>query len=435
MHKRLSSAQAFERACHVMPGGVNSPVRAFKGVGGTPVFFKTGSGAWLTDIDGNRYLDFVGSWGPLLFGHAHPAIAEAIVDAANNGISFGAPTERETELAELIRDMMPSMRMVRLVNSGTEATMSAIRLARGFTGRDLIVKFDGCYHGHGDAFLIAAGSGAATLGVPDSPGVPATVARATLVACYNDKASVEELFTRHSGSIAAVIVEPVAGNMGVVPPATGFLEFLRRITREHGALLIFDEVMTGFRVGPGGAQALYGVTPDITTLGKIVGGGLPIGAYGGSEDIMSRIAPAGPVYQAGTLSGNPVAVAAGLAALRLIRSTPGLYAQLEKTASLLANGLVAACAKKGIPAVCNRFGSMLTLFFTTRDTVASSEVALQSDRHRYGRYFHAMLDAGVYLPPSQFEAWFVSAVHTVADISRTLESHASALDCLLKEEG
>ena len=430
MNARPLSARAYKKAQKTIPGGVNSPVRAFKGVEGDPVFFSKGTGAWLFDIDGNRYCDFVGSWGPLILGHAFPAVIEEIRDVALSGTSFGAPTERETELANLICSMVPSMEMVRLVNSGTEATMSAVRLARGITGRDLIVKFEGCYHGHGDSFLIAAGSGAATFGIPNSPGVPGTVARNTLIARYNDIGSVQALFAQHGGAIAALIVEPVAGNMGVVPPVNGFLESLRDITKTHGALLIFDEVMTGFRLSRGGAQALYGVQPDITTLGKIVGGGLPIGAYGGSRQIMSHISPVGPVYQAGTLSGNPIAVAAGLATLKILNADSGIYTRLERAAERLAAGVIAACANAGIPFVCNRAGSMMTLFFTGQKEVASFQDAATCDTHRYARFFHAMLDAGVYLPPSQFEAWFVSAAHSDENLDRAVSCCRTALDAI-----
>jgi glutamate-1-semialdehyde 2,1-aminomutase len=428
MKNRSKSVDAFDRAQKTIPGGVNSPVRAFGGVGGTPVFFSKGDGARCADIDGNRYLDFVGSWGPLILGHAFPAVVEAVCEAARNGTSFGAPTERETELAERIVSMVPSIEMVRLVNSGTEATMSAVRLARGYTDRDFIVKFEGCYHGHGDGFLIAAGSGAATFGIPDSLGVPKAVAGATLVAQYNDIESVNELFARHAPRIAAVIVEPVAGNMGVVPPAKGFLQALRRITESSGSLLIFDEVITGFRLGPGGAQALYGIRPDITTLGKIIGGGLPVGAYGGLREIMSQAAPAGRVYQAGTLSGNPLAVAAGLATLKILDENPRVYDTLHETTRRLALGLTTACRNAGIPCVCNRIGSMMTLFFTELTSISSYRDARRCDTRRYGRFFHAMLDSGVYLPPSQFESWFVSAAHTDTDIDTAIEAGRAALE-------
>ncbi len=430
MQKRQLSIAAFDRAQKVMPGGVNSPVRAFGGVGGAPIFFSQGSGAWLTDIDGNRYLDFTGSWGPLILGHAFPAVVEEIAKAARDGTSFGAPTQGETELAELIISMVPSMEMVRLVNSGTEAAMSAVRLARGFTGRDLIVKFEGCYHGHSDGFLIAAGSGATTFGIPDSKGVPRAVAKGTLLAQYNDLESVKALFEEHGPDIAALIIEPVAGNMGVVPPAEGFLQSLREITKRYGSLLIFDEVITGFRLAMGGAQSLYGVTPDITTLGKIACGGLPMGVYGGSREIMSHIAPLGPVYQAGTLSGNPLAVAAGLATLRMLRMNPQIYDKLQNNTQTLARNIMKDCHEIGIPCVCNYVGSMMTLFFTQRKEVASYSHAKQSDTCRYGRYFHAMLDAGVYLPPSQFETWFISAAHSDTDINMFAELNRKALEHL-----
>jgi len=422
------SSSAFKNAKAVLPGGVNSPVRAFKSVGQDPVFFASASGAWMTDIDSNRYLDFVGSWGPMLLGHAHPQVTGAVLTAVHNGTSFGAPTVAETVLAEKIISLVPSVEMVRLVNSGTEATMSAIRLARGVTRRDKIIKFEGCYHGHGDAFLIAAGSGALTLGIPDSPGVTAATAKDTLCAKFNDNASVEALFTTQGKEIAAVIVEPVAGNMGVVPPAEGFLKFLRDITTKYGALLIFDEVMTGFRVAPGGAQELFGVLPDITTLGKIIGGGMPIGAYGGSRAIMEHIAPAGPIYQAGTLSGNPVAVASGLATLSLLTSTPNLYSDLERKSVMLAEGFADNCRALSIPAVINRVGSMLTLFFTSRDAVTSFDDAKSADTAFFARYFHASLEEGLYLPPSQFEAMFVSAAHTEIDITFAIEKNRTALE-------
>lgn len=421
------SCSAFAMAKEVLPGGVNSPVRAFKSVGRDPVFFASASGAWMTDIDGNRYLDFVGSWGPMLLGHAHSQVTDAIISAVHSGTSFGAPTIAETTLAEKIIALVPAIEMVRLVNSGTEATMSAIRLARGVTRRDMIIKFEGCYHGHGDAFLIAAGSGALTLGIPDSPGVTAATAKDTLCAKFNDPASVAALFAEHGEHIAAVIVEPVAGNMGVVPPAEGFLQFLREITSKNGAMLIFDEVMTGFRVAPGGAQQRYGVTPDIITLGKIIGGGMPIGAYGGSRQIMEHIAPAGPIYQAGTLSGNPVAVASGLATLNQIAATPSLYDDLERTSAMLAAGIADNCRALGIPAVINRTGSMLTLFFTSRTAVTSFDDAKSSDTAFFSRYFHASLEEGVYLPPSQFEAMFVSAAHTEIDITFAIEKNRIAL--------
>jgi glutamate-1-semialdehyde 2,1-aminomutase len=396
----------------VIPGGVNSPVRAFRGVGGNPPFLERGEGAHVFDVDGNEYIDYVGSWGPLLLGHCHPEIVAAVREALEKGTSFGAPTEREVELAEAIREAVPSIEMVRLVNSGTEATMSAIRVARGFTGRDLVVKFEGCYHGHVDSLLVKAGSGLATLGIADTQGVPKAFCDTTLALPYNSAEAVEEAFRRHGKRIAAVIVEPVAGNMGVVPPAPGFLESLRRVTERAGALLIFDEVMTGFRVAFGGAQARYGIRPDLTTLGKVIGGGLPVGAYGGRKDVMSRVAPAGPVYQAGTLSGNPLAVSAGLAMLRHLKAHPEVYERLEQLAAQLC-----AAAPRGV--TVNRVGSMFTFFFT-EGPVTDYESAKRSDTERFGRYFRAMLERGVYLAPSQFEAAFVSAAHTEEDIRRTV---------------
>jgi glutamate-1-semialdehyde 2,1-aminomutase len=408
------SAELLARAQSSIPGGVNSPVRAFRGVGGTPPFIVRGQGSHVWDADGNEYIDYVGSWGPLLLGHRHPEVLQALEEAMACGTSFGAPTEREIELAEAIRDAVPSMEMVRLVNSGTEATMSAIRLARGFTGRDLTVKFEGCYHGHVDSLLVKAGSGVATLGLPDTAGVPKSFADTTIALPFNSVAAVERAFAAHGERIASVIVEPVAGNMGCVPPAGGFLEALREITARYGALLIFDEVMTGFRVSYGGAQQLYGIRPDLTTLGKVIGGGLPIGAYGGRADIMSRIAPSGPVYQAGTLSGNPLAVSAGLAMLRHLKRHPEVYQQLERRTARLAAG-----APPGV--TVNRVGSMFTLFFT-QGPVTDYKSAKRSDTKRFAGYFHFMLERGIYLAPSQFEAGFVSAAHTDEDIERTLSA-------------
>lgn len=421
------SAEAFAKALSILPGGVNSPVRAFKSVGGNPVFFTSGNGAWLDDIDGNRYCDFVGSWGPMILGHAHPAVTDAVIAAVKRGTSFGAPSEGETELAQLIQSFFPSIEMVRLVNSGTEATMSAVRLARGFTGKSKILKFEGCYHGHGDSFLIAAGSGALTLGIPDSPGITQGIARDTLTATFNDTASVKHLFDSFGSEIAACIVEPVAGNMGVVPPDPGFLDYLRKITTQHGALLIFDEVMTGFRVSSGGAQKLYNIQPDLTTLGKIIGGGMPIAAYCGSKEIMQHVAPAGKVYQAGTLSGNPVAVASGIATLKTIRSIQSFYDTLDSISSKLAQGMLVTCKKHGIPALVNRVGSMLTLFFTEKPAVRNLTDAKTSDVKMFGRYFNAALDEGIYLPPSQFEAMFVSGVHS----SEMIETVIHKLDKVL----
>jgi len=408
------SQELFERAQLSIPGGVNSPVRAYRSVGGTPPFIERGEGSHIFDADGNEYIDYVGSWGPLILGHRHPAILEALNEAMTRGTSFGAPTEQEIELAETVRAMVPSIEMVRLVNSGTEATMSALRVARGFTNRDLTVKFEGCYHGHVDSLLVKAGSGVATLGLPDSPGVPKGFSDTTLTVPYNDVEALETTFRAHRDQIAAVIVEPVCGNMGCIPPNSGFLEALRRITAENDSLLIFDEVMTGFRVAPGGAQQLYGIKPDLTTLGKVIGGGLPIAAYGGRRDIMSYVAPSGPIYQAGTLSGNPLAVSAGLAAIRYLRAHPEVYVELNRSAAALA-----ACAPGNISV--NRVGSMMTWFFTDQRVTDAASAKL-SDIKRFGKFFHAMLDRGIYLPPSQYEALFVSAAHTDADIARTIDA-------------
>jgi glutamate-1-semialdehyde 2,1-aminomutase len=421
------SQQLFERAQKVIPGGVNSPVRAFKAVGGQPRFFARAKGARVWDADGNEYLDYMLSWGPLPLGHSPPEVVAAINEAAEGGTSYGAPTEREVELAEEINRAMPAVEMVRFVSSGTEAGMSGLRVARAFTGRDAIVKFTGCYHGHSDALLVQAGSGVVTLGLPDSPGVPAAWTRDTLVAPYNDLDAVEELFGRRGSEIAAVIVEPIAGNVGVVPPREGFLAGLRQVCDKHGALLIFDEVITGFRVGRGGAQAMYGVRPDLTLLGKIVGGGLPVGAYGGRRDIMSRVAPAGPVYQAGTLSGNPLAMAAGLATLRALDDR--LYRDLERKTARLVDGLTAAAAEAGVAATTNRVGSMATLFLTD-GPVDSYDSAMRADRAGYGRLFQALLGRGVYFPPAQFEAFFTSRAHGDDDIDRTIEAARAALASL-----
>lgn len=408
----------FNRAQRVIPGGVNSPVRAFRAVGRAPLFIREASGATITDVDGNSYVDYVGSWGPMILGHAHPVVIEAIREAAGRGTSYGAPTKLEVELAAEIISAFPSIERVRLTSSGTEAAMSAIRLARGFTGRDRIVKFDGCYHGHSDSLLVKAGSGLATFGTPDSAGVPADLARHTIVVQYNDAEALAKAFDEQNGEIACVIIEPVAGNMGCVPPREGYLEAVREITSRHGALLIFDEVITGFRVAYGGAQELYGVKPDLTCLGKIIGGGLPVGAFGGRADIMDKLAPLGPVYQAGTLSGNPLAVTAGLAILKLLRES-NTYAQLEHLGSKLEQGLTAAASEAGIPATVNRVGSMLTAFFT-EGPVTDWPSAKNSDADRYARYFRAMLDEGIYLAPSQFECAFVSLAHTDELIEKTI---------------
>src|SRR5688572_14532598 len=406
------SEELFNRAQHVIPGGVNSPVRAFRAVGGKPLFIQRGNGSHVWDVDGNEYIDYVGSWGPLIFGHRPPEVLQALNQVLEIGTSFGAPTEREVDLAELITKMVPSVEIVRLVNSGTEATMSAIRVARGFTGRDRIIKFDGCYHGHGDSLLVKAGSGVATLGLPDSPGVPAALAELTTVLPFNDVSALEKEFQERGGETACVIVEPIVGNMGCVPPRPGYLEAMRDITTRHGAVLIFDEVMTGFRVAAGGAQQLYGIRPDLTTLGKVIGGGLPVGAYGGRADIMNRVAPAGPIYQAGTLSGNPLAVAAGLAMLRRIEQD-NPYPKLEVLGARLERGLTKPSVR------VNRVGSMFTVFFTNREVV-DFDSAKTCDIPAFNTHFHSMLKQGIYLAPSQFEAAFISAAHTEADIDKTI---------------
>lgn len=413
-----SNQQLFERAQKYIPGGVNSPVRAFRSVGGTPRFFAKGAGPRVTDADGKTYLDYVGSWGPLILGHAHPEVVKAVQDAAVDGLSFGAPTEREVEMAELLCGMLPSLDMVRLVSSGTEATMSAIRLARGFTGRDLLIKFEGCYHGHSDGLLVKAGSGLLTFGNPSSGGVPADVAQHTLVLDYNDVGQLESVFAEHGARIAAVIVEPVAGNMNLIAPQRAFLDAMRTLSTQHGAVLIFDEVMTGFRVGPQCAQGHYGITPDLTTLGKVIGGGMPVGAFGGKRAIMEKIAPLGPVYQAGTLSGNPVAVAAGLATLRLIQA-PGFYEALTASTRALCDGLVAAARRYGIAFSAQSVGGMFGIYFRASCPTSYAEV-MECDKGAFNRFFHAMLDAGHYLAPSAFEAGFVSAAHSADDIAATV---------------
>jgi glutamate-1-semialdehyde 2,1-aminomutase len=416
----------FERARRVTPGGVNSPVRAFGSVGGTPRFIQSASGARLTDVDGQEYIDYVGSWGPMILGHDHPEVREALMRALAGGTSFGAPSPGEVELAEMVVGMVPGVDRVRFVNSGTEATMSALRLARAATGRDGVIKFRGGYHGHADPFLVEAGSGAATLGVPSSPGVTEGAARDTLVAEYNDVASVRTLLEVNGGKVAAIIVEPVAGNMGCVPPREGFLEALRGLCDEHGALLIFDEVMTGFRLAPGGAQELYGVVPDLTTLGKVIGGGLPVGAFGGRESLMRRVAPEGPVYQAGTLSGNPLAMAAGLATVGHLRENPDVYTTLERLGARLEAGYRRILDGRQGSLSWNRVGSMATLFFSA-GPVTGWESAGGADRDRFARYFHGMLERGIYLPPSPFEAAFISAAHTDADIDRTVDAAEEVL--------
>jgi glutamate-1-semialdehyde 2,1-aminomutase len=423
-----SSDALWKAAQEVIPGGVNSPVRAFAGVGGSPFFVERGAGAMLIDVDGRRYLDFVGSWGPLILGHAAPEVVEAVAAAAARGTTYGAPTAGEVELAELIRRAVPSMEMLRLVSSGTEAAMSAIRVARGATGRDVIVKFEGCYHGHADSLLVKAGSGAATLGIPDSRGVPRDLAALTVTVPFNDPDAVRAVFRAHADRVAAVLVEPVAGNMGVVPPAAGFLRELRELCTRHGALLVFDEVITGFRVHWGGAQALYGVRPDLTCLGKIIGGGLPVGAYGGSREVMRHVAPLGGVYQAGTLSGNPLAVAAGLATVKALEA-PGAYARLETLGARLEQGLRQAAADTRVPLTVNRVGSMLTAFFTA-GPVTDYASAKRSDTARYARFFHAMRERSIYLAPSQFEAAFISLAHTESDIDAAAQATRQSLSTL-----
>jgi glutamate-1-semialdehyde 2,1-aminomutase len=411
-----------------MPGGVNSPVRAFRGVGGTPFFVARASGARLEDVDGRSYIDFLGSWGPLILGHAPPAVVEALGEAARRGTSYGAPTEGEVEMADLIARAMPSIEMLRLVSSGTEAAMSAIRLARGATGRDLVVKFDGCYHGHADSLLVKAGSGGATFGVPDSGGVPAALAALTVALPFNDLDAVTRFMAARGGEVAVVVVEPVAGNMGVVPPAPGYLQGLRELCTRHGALLLFDEVITGFRVGPGGAQALYGVRPDLTCLGKIIGGGLPVGAYGGRRDLMMQVSPLGGVYQAGTLSGNPLAVAAGLATLRALEDAE-VYRRLDDLGARLEGGLREGAALAGLPLTVNRVGSMLTAFFTP-GPVTDLATAKRADTARYARFFHGMLGRGVFLAASQFEAAFVSLAHADEDIEAAARAARETLQTL-----
>ena len=424
--KTQTSKRLFLRASRILPGGVNSPVRAFQAVGSTPLFIRRGSGSTIEDVDGNRFIDFVMSWGPLIHGHAPPGLVKAVSAAVRRGTSFGAPCALEHDLGEQVRTLMPSLERVRFVSSGTEAAMSAVRVARAFTGRDKIIKFEGCYHGHADAFLAKAGSGATTLGVPTSPGVSRAVAADTLLARYNDLASVETLCRRHKGSIAALIVEPIAGNMGVVAPASGFLTGLRELTTRHGILLVFDEVISGFRAAAGGAQAVFGIAPDLTCLGKIIGGGLPVGAYGGRADIMALVAPAGPVYQAGTLSGNPVAMTAGR--WSLTRLTPRLYKELARRGALLAAGLADAARAAGVPLQVNAFGSLVTPFFTS-SPVRDYDSALTADTAAYGVFFRGMLARGVYPPPSQFEAWFLSAAHTDRQLQQTLTAaHAAMKD-------
>lgn len=415
------SEQLFEKAQKVIPGGVNSPVRAFKGVGGTPVFIEKAEGAYITDSDGKRYIDYVGSWGPMVLGHNHPAIIDAVLKAVPNGLSFGAPTESEITLAELVCKLVPSIELVRMVSSGTEATMSAIRLARGYTGRDKIIKFEGCYHGHSDSLLVKAGSGALTLGQPSGPGVPADFAKHTITCSYNDLDSVKAAFEQYPDEIACLIIEPVAGNMNCIPPKAGFLQGLRELCDQYGTVFIIDEVMTGFRVALGGAQSYYGVTPDLTTLGKIIGGGMPVGAFGGKKEIMEFIAPTGPVYQAGTLSGNPIAMAAGLACLTELSKAGNEEKLAEKTKTLV-EGLKALAAKHNVPFTVQYVGGMFGLFFTEQAEVTSFQDVMKCDAAKFNRFFHLMLEQGVYLAPSAFEAGFMSLAHSDADIEATLQA-------------
>ena len=421
------SIAAFAEAQKHIPGGVNSPVRSFKSVGGNPPFIASAKGSKVTDIDGNEYIDYVGSWGPMILGHAHPAVVKAVQETVALGASFGAPTLLETEIAKQIKKMVPSIDNVRMVNSGTEATMSALRLARGYTNRDLVIKFEGCYHGHNDSFLIEAGSGALTFGVPNTPGVTKGTAKDTLTAKYNDLASVERLFEQNKGKIAAVILEPVTGNMGVIIPEKEFIEGVRKLCDENQTVLIFDEVMTGFRLAKGGAQEVLGITPDLTTFGKIIGGGLPVGAYGGKQEIMDMLAPKGPVYQAGTLSGNPLAMVAGLTTLRLLDETENFYEDLEKSSAMLEEGLQNNLKELKLNGVINRVGSMLTLFFTEEESVKSLADVNKCDTNLFAKYFKISLDNGIYLAPSQYEAGFVSAAHTKEDIQKTVEASYGAL--------
>jgi glutamate-1-semialdehyde 2,1-aminomutase len=423
---RNNSIQQFEKAKKLIPGGVNSPVRAFKSVGGTPIFIEKAKGAFLYDVDGNEYIDLINSWGPMILGHAHPAIEEAVKSAVSGSLSFGAPGKREVVMAETITSMVKSVEMVRMVNSGTEATMSAIRVARGYTGKDKIIKFEGCYHGHGDSFLIAAGSGAATFGTPDSPGVTKGVAQDTIIVPYNDIEAVKTALEANKGNVAALIIEPVVGNMGLVKPLSNFLQQLREVCTQENVVLIFDEVMTGFRLAKGGVQELYNITPDLTTFGKIIGGGMPVGAYGGKREIMECVAPAGKVYQAGTLSGNPIAMAAGLAMLNELNNNPSIYTDLNKMGAYIENGLKKVLQKTGLNYTINRVGSMYSLFFTDKE-VFNWETAKTSDTALFGKYFHAMLDKGVYLAPSQYESLFISTSITTSIADRIIEATEQSL--------
>lgn len=431
--KTARSAALFKKARKILPGGVNSPVRAFKSVGGSPLFIQTAKGSHIWDVDGNEFIDYVCSWGPLILGHAHPRVLKAIREVADHGTSFGASTELEVRLAELIRKAMPSVEMLRMVNSGTEATMSALRVARAYTGRSKVIKFEGCYHGHADSFLIKAGSGATTLGVPDSPGVTSSIASDTLNARYNDLESVERLIEKHHDTIAALIVEPIAGNMGLVLPRKRFLKALRTLCSKNRIILIFDEVITGFRVAIGGAQELYGIRPDLTTLGKIIGGGLPVGSYGGRREIMEMVAPSGPVYQAGTLSGNPLAMAAGYETLKILSERKGLYSDLERKGKLLAKEIEGIIQAYSLPLRLNQIGSLFTLFFTERE-VKDYESAKSSDKKLFAAYFHEMLERGIYLPPSQFETAFLSTAHTETNIERTVAANRQVLKKIFSQK-
>jgi glutamate-1-semialdehyde 2,1-aminomutase len=431
MRSRATSEELFKRAALVTPGGVNSPVRAFRAVGGNPVFMKSAKGAYLTDEDGNQYLDFINSWGPMILGHAAETVVEAVQKALSGSFSFGAPTRREVDMAELIVSLVPSVEMVRMVNSGTEATMSAVRLARGYTGRDKIIKFEGCYHGHGDSFLIAAGSGAITHGAPDSPGVTQGVANDTLTVAFNNLTALEQCVAENKNQVAAIIVEPVVGNMGCVPPLPGYLEGLRTICDKEGIVLIFDEVMTGFRLALGGAQELYGIRPDLTTMGKIIGGGMPVGAYGGKKEIMQQVAPSGKIYQAGTLSGNPIAMAAGIAMLTHLKNTPSVYQTIEKTSAFICEGIQQHLQQQQLPCLINRVGSMWTLFFTG-EPVIDLDTAKKSDLNRFGIFFRSMLDKGIYLAPSQYESLFVSTAITEGMAKQVVEAAKEALTEVFK---
>ena len=427
--KKTNSQELFKRAQNFIPGGVNSPVRAFKAVGGDPLFIKKAKGAYITDADGNEYIELINSWGPMILGHAHEAIESAVAKALSNSLSFGAPTEAEVDMAELIVSMVPSIESVRMVNSGTEATMSAIRVARGYTGKDKIIKFEGCYHGHGDAFLIAAGSGAITMGSPNSPGVTKGTAADTISVPFNNEEALNRAFETHSDNLAAVIIEPVAGNMGCVLPQPGFLEHLRKLCTNNGVVLIFDEVMTGFRLSQGGAQQLLGITPDMTTLGKIIGGGLPVGAYGGKKEIMDHVSPTGPVYQAGTLSGNPIAMAAGYAMLSYLKAHPEVYDTIAQSTEAIDKGIQEILDQKGLPYTSNRLGSMYSLFFTDQKVI-DFDTAKSCDTEKFGKYFRIMLESGVYLAPSQFESLFISTSIQEKETAQIIEANKKALDAI-----